>query len=85
MKTQKSQVSIYLRHWRPDEFELGELVETVIDGNTNELLLNHVKLFMKLSISYFKISLCLSRSQRLLASTWKIWSCTSANRTTRTE
>ena len=41
-KTSKTQTSIFLRHWKPDEYELGDLQEVIIEGNSFDALLNHV-------------------------------------------
>jgi ubiquitin C-terminal hydrolase len=41
-KIQKSQTCIYLRHWKADEHELSDLHETIIDGNSFELLLKNI-------------------------------------------
>jgi hypothetical protein len=51
-KTSKSQTSVYLRHWKPDEYELGELEEIVIEGNTFEILLSEVGLYYFNKISF---------------------------------
>lgn len=46
-KNSKQQTSVYLRHWKPDEYELGELKEEIIEGNSFEALLNYVKIKIK--------------------------------------
>jgi hypothetical protein len=38
----KLQTSIYLRHWNPDSYELGDLQEIILDGNSFDLLIDHV-------------------------------------------
>lgn len=38
----KLQTSVYLRHWKPDEYELGDLQEVILDGNSFETLINQV-------------------------------------------
>jgi hypothetical protein len=42
MKKSRQQACVYLRHWKPEEYELGELVETIVEGTIYEALLNHV-------------------------------------------
>lgn len=41
-KSSKQQTSVYLRHWKPDEYELGELKEVIVEGNSFESLLAYV-------------------------------------------
>jgi hypothetical protein len=38
----KLQTSIYLRRWNPDSYELGDLQEIILDGNSFDLLIDHV-------------------------------------------
>ena len=38
----KLQTSVYLRHWNSDEYELGDLFEIIVDGNSFETLLENV-------------------------------------------
>lgn len=40
----KLQTSVYLRHWKPDEYELADLQEVILEGNSFETLINHVNL-----------------------------------------
>ncbi len=46
-KNSKSQTSIYLRHWKPDEYILSDLIEIVIDGNTLDVLISTVRIFIQ--------------------------------------
>lgn len=43
-KASKTQTSIYLRHWKPDEYELGDLQEVFVEGNSFDALLSHVSI-----------------------------------------
>ena len=36
---------MYLRHWKPDEHELGELVEILVEGTGYDALVNQVSFF----------------------------------------
>jgi len=45
----KLQTSVYLRHWQPDKYELGDLKEIILEGNSYELLINQVNKFYNLS------------------------------------
>jgi hypothetical protein len=45
----KLQTSVYLRHWQPDKYELGDLKEIILEGNSYELLINQVNKFCNLS------------------------------------
>jgi len=38
----KLHTSVYLRHWRPDEYCLGDLFEIVLNGNSFEILIDQV-------------------------------------------
>ncbi|CAF0833958.1 unnamed protein product [Brachionus calyciflorus] len=41
-KTTKDHTSIYLRHWKPDEYELGDLEEVTLEGNSFELIIDYI-------------------------------------------
>lgn len=41
-KTTKWQTSIYLRHWMPDLYEIGELEEMVLEENSFDLLISQI-------------------------------------------
>ncbi len=50
----KLHTSVYLRHWKPDEYCLGDLFEIVLNGNTFEILMDHVSDEIKLELGRFK-------------------------------
>lgn len=41
-KNSKSQISVYLRHWMPDVYELGELEEMLLEENSFDLLISQI-------------------------------------------
>lgn len=41
-KSSKLHTSVYLRHWKPDEYELGEIEEVILEGSTFDLLIDHI-------------------------------------------
>ncbi len=45
-KTTKIQSLIYLRHWNPTEYELGDLIEILLDKPNFDLLINRVILVL---------------------------------------
>lgn len=58
-KTSKNQTSVYVRHWKPDEYELGELREEIVEGNSYEQLINHVSLKKHLKFNFNYLIFCL--------------------------
>lgn len=43
-KISKWQIIVYLRHWMPDMYELGDLEEMVLDENSYDLLINQISI-----------------------------------------
>ena len=57
-KTSKSTTSVYLRHWKPDEYELGELVETLVDGTNYDSLMTHISKLSGIASEHIEVLKC---------------------------
>jgi len=54
----KQQTSVYLRHWRSDEYELGDLFEIVAASNTFEVLMSEISLLSGIAVDELEILKC---------------------------
>lgn len=59
MKKSKGQTSVYLRQWKPDEYELGELEEVLINGNSFELLIEEISFRSDIKPDNIEVLKCL--------------------------
>lgn len=54
----KLQTSVYLRHWKSENYELEDLFEVIVDGNTFEALMNYISLRTGLGVDEIEVLKC---------------------------
>lgn len=54
----KLQTSVYLRHWKSAEYELGDLIEIVVNSNTFEVLLGEIAKMSSIGVDDLEILKC---------------------------